>query len=758
MIIYEINLIKKMKKTSFVLFILLIINGLNAQSKLENDTTQLDQVVISANKVAESKRNVAFQIQTITAKQIQFQNGQTLANVLESSGAVVVQRSQQGGGSPMLRGYEASRVLLVVDGVRMNNLIYRAGHLQNIMTIDPSLLERAEVLFGPSSTVYGSDALGGTIHFMTKKPKLNDNSVDTGNPANSGKGAAFGANAAIRYSSANQEKTAHLNFNIGTKRFASLTAFTYSDFGDLRMGTKPQTLDTLWGLRPFYQTRINGRDTMLPNEDKFVQKTSGYKQYDAMQKFLFQQNERVSHLLNIQYSTSSDLPRFDRLTDLNTTRTRLNQAEWYYGPQKRLLTSYVFTVNDLGFFDKMTSNLSYQDVEESRHTRGWQGASLTSRIEKVKVLGANLNASRSRGAQDLRIGLDAQYSTVNSTAFNTNKTTGAIGTASTRYPDGDNSQTNIGVYLTHTWRITDKLILNDGIRLQNINLRSTFVSQQFYKFPFTEVKQDNWGWSGNLGLIYYPLSILRFSALASTGFRSPNVDDLTKIFDTNTASKLVVVPNPDLNPEKTYNIDLGTRLHINDRLTWENTFFYTRMHDAIVIGNFQFNGQDSILYDGVKSKVRAPKNEEEATVTGFSSQLKVGILSGLTAMGSINITKGTVKNKEGKEGNLDHVPPTYGRIGIAYENPKLQAEIYSIFNGWKKIADYRLGAEDNEQYATPAGMPSWWTLNLKASYALTKKLTLQAGVENITDIQYRVFASGIHAAGRNVYGTLRASF
>jgi hemoglobin/transferrin/lactoferrin receptor protein len=740
----------KMKKISLIfLHSLLILNVLSAQSKMTSDTTRLEEVVISANKTEESRRNVAFQIQTITAKQIQFQNNQTLANVLESAGAAVVQRSQQGGGSPMLRGYEASRVLLVVDGVRMNNLIYRAGHLQNIMTVDPSLLERAEVLYGPSSTVYGSDALGGTIHFMTKKPKLRENT----------EGGALSANAALRYGSANQEKTAHLNFNIGSRRFAALTALSYSDFGDLRMGTKSQALDTLWGLRPFYQTRINGRDTILANADKFVQKSSGYQQYDALQKFLFQQNDRVNHLLNLQFSTSSNLPRYDRLTDLNAARTRLNQAEWYYGPQERLLASYVLTVNNLGFFDKLTANASYQNIEESRHTRGWQAANLTSRVENVQVMGATIDFLRSRGNQDLRAGVDAQYSAVKSTAFTTHKTTGAIGVASTRYPDGDNSQANTGLYLTHTWRIGNKWVLNDGFRVQNILLRSTFATQQFYKLPFTEIKQNNWGWSGNLGLIYHVLpDVLRLSAMASTGFRSPNVDDLAKIFDTNTADKLVVVPNPDVKPEKTYNLDLGIKLRVGEKLVWENTFFLTRMQDAIVINDFQYNGQDSIVYDGVKSRVRAPQNAENATITGFSSQVKWRLLTGMTASASLNLTKGEVQNKERKAANLDHVPPTFGRVGVAYDCEELQAEAYCLFNGWKRIADYRLGAEDNEQYATTAGMPSWWTLNLKAAYALSKNLTLQAGIENVLDIQYRVFASGIHAAGRNVYGTLRASF
>ncbi len=716
-----------------------------SQSETFSDSTGIDEVVISANKVAESKRNVAFQIETINAKQIQFQNGQSMANVLEKSGAVVVQKSQQGGGSPMIRGFESSRILLVIDGVRMNNLIYRAGHLQNIMTIDPSILERAEVLYGPSSTVYGSDALGGTIHFITKKPALHTKA----------EGVAFTMNASFRYGSANQEKTSHLNFNIGTRKFASLTALTYSDFGDLRMGQKNQTLDTLWGLRPLYQTRLNGRDTMLVNEDKFVQKTSGYKQYDVMQKLLFLQNNKVSHALNMQYSTSSDVPRYDRLTDLNDTKTRLNQAEWYYGPQRRFFGSYVLSIDDLGFFDKMTANLSFQDIEESRHTRGWQAANLTSRVENVKVYGANIDFLRRLRTQDIHLGLDAQTSSVKSSAFTTNKNTGAIGAASTRYPDGTNSQTSIGIYLTHTWRINDKWILNDGFRLQKIHLNSTFISQQFFKFPFSDIKQDNLGWSGNVGLIFHPSKILKISAVVATGFRSPNVDDITKIFDTNTANRLVVVPNPDLRPEKTYNADLSASLRIHEQLTWENTIFYTRMHDAIVVNNFQYNGQDSLVYDGVKSQVRAPQNEDMAQVSGYSSQLSYKIIPGLTAKASVHLINGKLISKDGKKSNLDHVPPTYGRMGITYEASRLQGEVSTLFNGWKKIEDYRPGAEDNEQYATPSGMPSWWTLNIKASCNLSKYLTLQAGIENLMDIQYRVFASGIHAAGRNVYGTLR---
>jgi hemoglobin/transferrin/lactoferrin receptor protein len=81
-----------------------------------------------------------------------------------------------------------------------------------------------------------------------------------------------------------------------------------------------------------------------------------------------------------------------------------------------------------------------------------------------------------------------------------------------------------------------------------------------------------------------------------------------------------------------------------------------------------------------------------------------------------------------------------------------------IYNGWKRISDYYLNGEDNEQYATAQGMPAWFTLNARASYNLHRYLQLDFGIDNILDTQYRVFASGINAPGRNFIIALRGSF
>lgn len=213
-----------------ITFIIIIIATLYLKAQTEakdsiKKSVDLDEIVVSVNKTEEMKRQVAAQISVITSKQIQFDNPQTSADILSNTGQILVQKSQQGGGSPVIRGFEASRILLVIDGVRMNNLIYRGGHLQSVITLDPSILDKVEVYFGPSSTVYGSDALGGTIHFMTKKPKLDATGKKT-----------LSVNAMQRFSSVNNGVSTHMNFNLGFKKFASLTSITYNKFRDLKMG------------------------------------------------------------------------------------------------------------------------------------------------------------------------------------------------------------------------------------------------------------------------------------------------------------------------------------------------------------------------------------------------------------------------------------------------------------------------------------------------------------------------------------------
>ncbi len=713
-----------------------------APDTLLKSNITLNEVVISVNKTEETRKTVAQEIRIISVKEIQNLQAQSTADLLTNSGNVFVQKSQMGGGSPVIRGFEANRILLVADGVRMNNIIYRGGHLQNVITLDNNILEQIEILYGPASTVYGSDALGGVINLYTKKPVF----------SSAEKKSVFKMNAFTRYGSVNNEVTGHINANIGGKKFASLTAFTYSKFGDLKSGSSKNLFyDKSFGERNNYVERINGIDSLVKNNDPISQIQSAFTQYDFLQKFSYKQNEHLMHGLNLQYSSSSDVPRYDRLTD--PTATGLNYAQWYYGPQIRMLSAYDLNYkNNSTFFRHVHAGINYQHIEESRHTRKFNNNSLLNRMENVDVLGVNIDFVRTIKSHNIRFGLDGQFNTLTSTANQMNIVTSEKTALSTRYPDGNNTMANAAIYISHTWQLTEKIVLTDGLRFGYNSLHSTFVDTSFFKFPFSKADQNNKVVSGSLGLIVNPNDHWKLSFLISTGFRTPNVDDLSKIFESEQGA--VIVPNPKLKPEETINYEAGITKLFNQKIRLENTFFYTQFFVPLVPETFHFNGHDSILYDGVMSRVYANQNKQKAYLYGFSTNIKTQFNEKFTMSFLMNYTYGRIKT-DSSDYPLDHIPPFMMRLQFSYTHAKFSGEFFANYNGWKRLKDYYLDGEDNEQYATPEGMPAWFTLNLRFSYKIHKLLTIQSGVDNLMDIQYRTFASGINAPGRNLFATLK---
>jgi len=567
--------------------------ALSCCAAAQQDTTDeksLEEAVVYSNKFVEKKKNLAQKIDVVSAKTIAKFNSQNTGDLLINTGNVFVQKSQQGGSSPVIRGFEASRVLMVIDGIRMNNAIYRAGHLQNVITVDQNILVRVEVLYGPASTIYGSDGLGGVLHFRTKSPVLStEDKIRTS-------GTAF-----ARYSSANREKTGHADLSIGGKKWAWLQSYTYSDFDDMKMGDNYRSKYPDFGRRSRYITRINGIDSVVTNEDDRIQRFSGYRQWDITQKLLYQQNEKVSHSLNFQYSNSSDVPRYDRLQDTRnfggSTGTTLRFAEWYYGPQTRLLAAYDLNAQVTGFFSDLKVNLNYQDIKESRQQREYRRYDrLDSRREQIRVMGFIIDGRRSWGNNELNMGIDGQLNDVTSVADRTNINTGAVTKLDTRYPDGKNNMNYFGAYAQHLLKMKDgKWVLNDGIRIQTVSLHSTIADNSFFNLPVTDIKQNPFALTGNLGLVYLPNPRLRLTANLTSGFRAANIDDAVKVFESSTAARRVIIPNADIKPEYTYNLDLSVTRTIKDKLLFELTGFYTLFRNAIAAAPVQLNGQDSHL-------------------------------------------------------------------------------------------------------------------------------------------------------------------
>jgi hemoglobin/transferrin/lactoferrin receptor protein len=724
------------------------LSGMNYEVLLNERSIEFNGVVISASKFEEESRDVAQQSTVLSRKSMEFANQSNTADLLLQSGRVFIQKSQMGGGSVAMRGFEANKVLMVVDGVRMNNAIYRGGHLQNVITVDNNMLEKTELLFGPGSVVYGSDALGGVVHFYTKNPLL----------SNSDK-MLVKAMALVRYGSAMQEKTGHADFNIGLKKFAFLTSFTYSDFGDMTIGKRGTKNYESWGRRTFYSQRFGNKDSMVMNPDSFKQIPTGYTQMDFMEKILFRQNNSVSHLLNIQYSNSSDVPRYDRLTE-KTGAGLPSQAQWYYGPQKRAFISYKASVNaSTAAFDRYAFIIAYQDIEESRHNRGFGSANITRRTEKVKVKTLNFDFEKEVGSRtELRYGVELTDNDVQSTAFRENVNNGSNSAQSTRYPDGGSVMRSSAVYITQSTYMSPRFVLNTGIRFTHTYLKSVFKDKTFFPFLGDKIEQSHQNTSGNIGLVYQGPNDLKISANVATGFRAPNVDDIAKVFES--GGGRVIVPNPNLKPEQTTNIDLIVSKTFVKKFNIEASVFYTKFSNALTYGRAQLNGKDTVTFNGTLSTIYSLQNAQNAYVYGYYAGVNFDVSKKVSINGSINYTYGRIKT-DSTDYPLDHISPVFGRLGVIFKHRKLKAEFFTVFNGAKKSEDYNLLGEDNQLYSADPVKgfnPAWYTLNIRGYYQFNNFLQVQLAVENIMDQHYRTFSSGYSAAGRNIMLTLRGNF
>lgn len=693
------------------------LRAMNFVVLLTEKQLDLNEIVVSASRTAEPLSHVAQPIRVFSRNELRFLNQPTMAEVLQQSGQVLVQKSQLGGGSPILRGFEANKVLLVVDGVRMNNAIFRGGHLQNILTIDNAALDRIEIALGPGSTMYGSDALGGVIYVQTLAPKLSGP-----------KSSAFTGNGFVRYGSAMNERTAHADWNLGFRKWAFTTSLTGASFGDLKQGNQRNAEIGSLGLRPVYAAFENKTDVLLTNPDPTVQLPTGYKQLDVLQKVLFRPNDRTQHLLNVQLSTSSDVPRYDRLSETDSKGTPL-QAQWYYGPQKRLLTAYGLTQQLTGIADELKLTVAYQAIEESRHNRRFGNYGLQHRIEKVGVWTLNADLRKQVATNHtLRYGAEVAYNTVRSTAYRENVQTRLITPLDTRYPDGGANTQSVAGYVSGTVEVGPRSTLSYGGRYAYNRLYARFNDKTFFPFPFNDITQQSGALTGSVGWVTRLPHDWRLAASVASGYRVPNVDDLTKVFES--VAGTLIVPNPNLKPERTYTADAGIRKQFADRVSLEAEGFYTIYNNALTTRPGTLNGQNQVEYNGKTSRIITQINAQQARLYGLNAQLSVDILPLLTLFGTVSYTRGRILT-DTTAYPLDHIPPVYGKGGFRLNLNRFRAEASVLFNGWKRLSDYNLVGEDNAIYATPTGTPAWQTINLRASYQANRNLQFQADRKSV---------------------------
>ena len=706
---------------------------------LEEAGITLDEMVISASRWQESSKGIPSKIRTISTSDVQLLQPQTAADLLGISGEVSIQKSQQGGGSPMIRGFATNRLLYVIDGVRMNTSIFRAGNLQNVISLDPFTIENTEVIFGPGSVIYGSDAIGGVMNFQTIKPRL---SVD--------KKWDIHANISSRYSSANKEETTHGTLHIGTKQLASVTSYSFNQFGDLKMGKYgPDSY-----LRPYYVDQVENMDKIIQNANPRIQVPSGYDQQNVMQKFLYKPSERWEIQYGFHRSATTSYPRYDRLIEVNTAGMPVS-AVWNYGPQIWQMNH--FSVQHFGdnlLYDALTFRMAHQYFEESRIDRNFSGSNryrLRTQVEKVNALSINIDLKKTLKKGILYYGLESVGNKVSSQATAKNIQTEAPILVADRYPQA--RWNSYAIFGNYQYPVSKKYTAQLGIRYNLFNMEADFSRNlAFFPFAFKTTNIQNGAISGNAGLVISPDDKTKISLNAATGFRAPNVDDMGKLFDF--VSGEVVVPNIDLTAEIAYNGEINLSKLIGNSLKIDLTGYYTYLQNAMVRRATKVEGKDSILYNGKMSKTYSIQNTAFAEIYGFHAGFEIDLPLGFYLSSRYNVQIGKEELNNGATTNSRHAAPAFGLSTLGYKKGKIHLQFYAAYSA--SVSYENLNEEERQKPAIYARdengkpySPSWYTLNMKGMFTVFKSSTLNIGLENLTNQRYRTYSSGIVAPGFN---------
>lgn len=684
---------------------------------LKSNPVKIREVSVhSSLKMEENKTQVI----RLNKSEIQESLSKNPAELLEKSVGVNVQKSQNGGGSPNIRGFEANRILLVVDGVKLNNTIYRSGHLQNILSIDPYILENVSVLHGPSSVFYGSGALGGSIVFNTLNIKnLQENKTSFTQQFES--------------SSSSVSLNFYSLYKSGKTSF--LSSVSLKKYGNLRMGNNRFHNYSDWG---------RDRFTTIGDEQLYGE----YSQIDITQKTHFPINKKSYLSFNSQYSTTSNINRFDKLNDVTNNSPKYKY--WYYGPQRRSLHSVDYNKLYKSIIsDDFNIHLSFQEVEESRNIQKFDENFIIKRKENVNIFDFKLDFKKQINKLKINYGVSSRLQELSSVG-KSHFENGDISFATSRYPDDGNTDVNFSSFLHTEFNLLKNLKWYNALRYDYNKISMCFSEEN----PFNLGKNlslvnDNYSASSNIFFSSNNNSFLSLSVFNS--FRNPNIDDVGKIFSK--TQGIVVVPNLNLKSEKIISSELIWK-YISNFTTFEVVLFHNSLKDAIEKRGVTFNGQDSILYDGEMMKCIANTNINSAKMNGFNINLKQNISKKLF----ISTTTAFVKSLSSDSLPLAHIPPFSVRGNISYTfKDQSKLSFYSNFNDWKRAEDFDVNGVDNLEEATVDGTPSWITFNTTYSKKF-KSLLVSISCENILDVHYKTFASGISASGRNFILNLQAQF
>lgn len=659
-----------------------------AQANQDKEAKTLDSIQVTATRRAENAQDVPQAVTVVNEAELRKRSGQTNADLLHGDVGTFVQQTTPGQAVVIVRGLKGSEVLHMVDGFRLNNAFFRNAPNQYPALIDPLMIEQIEVVRGPSSVLYGSDAMGGVVHMLSPQVQYH------GNWENSGR-------LRSRYNSADSSTLSRVEYAGGSERFGIRLGSTYQDVNLLRVGD----------------------DRVLP--------FTGYTARFSDAKFGFKPADGHELTLSVQYSKQPRTPRYDELVP-GFGQTVPTSADFLFRPQERHFAQlkYAFDVSNSAF-DRGWISIGRQKIVDDRLNRDFGTLNRDIEQNSSELLGLTAQFEKTVGTHYLTYGVDRYDDEILSARQRINVNTGALSTRPSRFPNGS-TMDSLGVFIADDWQVNEQLDVNMGLRYNRFDIDLPPVINN------TGVKLDPSRVTGNLGFNFAVHEGLSVVGNYGRGFRAPNVFDLGT-FGTRPGNRFNI-PNGDLKPETVDTVDVGLKWQ-NERWQGEVLVYKSRFQDKITsVETGERNASNQIIVQS--------RNATRLDIHGIEAGVRWNNGDAWSAYGSATLTRGT-EQFAGAEYDADRIPPVFGRLGADYQlNAQWNFSAYSFF----ATRQDRLSPRDLiDPRINPNGTAGYATANLAATWQLSEQFDLRLSAENIADRRYREHGTGIDEAGRS-YG------
>ncbi len=650
-----------------------------ATSEWTDSINNLKDVTITATRKTSKLLSLPYAVSVINRHDIDAYQYRTTPESLTGSPGVFIQKTNHGGGSPFVRGLTGNQILVLQDGIRLNNTTFRYGPNQYFNTIDAGTISKIEVARGTGSVQYGSDALGGVIQVFTKDPAFSKEKKLH---------ASFRGRAVTRV----MEYSGRAAVEYSSEKLAMVAGYSNKSYGDLVGG------DT------------TGKQT-----------PSGYKEqsFDVKLKYKMASNAVVT--LAHQWLRQKEVPLYHRVQ-------LENFAYYLFDPQQRQMSYAKLEVaGKHKLLDKVTFITSVQKSLERRTYLKNGNTNKFTEEDKVKTWGAVLDIYSAISKNwTVNSGVEYYYDHVNSSKQQITMATNQTVIQRGLYPN-DATSGNFSLYSLHHFK-AGKFDIESGLRYNSVAITIPDTVTTVLKLGDIKVKPSSL--VANIALLYHIGRYQNLYSSFSTGYRTPNIDDLGSL---GLVDFRYEIPAYDLKPEKSFNTEIGYRI-INKRIQTSVAFFYMHLNDLIT--RVPVPGQQVGGYN-----VYTKQNSQQSYIKGTELIFNYQFSTAFSVKTNATYLYG--QNLSANE-PMRRIPPFNGRVLLDYKKEKWGLGTEYLFAGKQS----RLAKGDMDDNRIPkGGTPGWNVVNLYGNYTLSK-LAFYLAVMNIFDQDYRTHGSGINGVGR----------